>query len=132
MSENGCQKEFIEYLSQTFGNDFCTKIRVPINACFGERVIYILQDDLVGRRILTSAKTFEALESFASEMAGKTVQISPPVESGRYEPRLVDLPGWEICYDLPLKRFLDNSSPIPEVGSEIMWLLGTFFGSSNK
>jgi len=65
-------------------------------------------------------------------MEGKIIEINPPIESGRSEPRLVDLPGWEICYDLPLKRFLDSSSPIPEVGSEIEWLLGVFFGHSKK
>lgn len=125
------KKELIDYLDNTFGSDFFKNIKIPIKAVFGERVVYVLQEGKAAQRLSSSPEELNDLVTLASEIGGQIAEINPPVESGHKEPRLVDLPGWSICFDLPLKRYLDSPSPMPDE-CDIEWLFGLYFGHRAK
>jgi len=125
------KKELFDYLGDTFEQDFFRKIEIPIAAQFGERVVYLLQPGKTTHRLSGASESLQELEKLASNIDGQMVEIKSPVESGYMEPRLVDLPGSDICFDLPLKRYLDSPDPMPE-DCDIDWLFGVFFGHCNK
>jgi hypothetical protein len=105
MSQNERKAEFVGYLSDTFGKEILKRIRVPINVNYGERVIYVLSENETVSRVPSSGPDTQLIEKIAAETGGLVGEVKPAVESGFSEPRLVDLPGWDICFEIPLMEY---------------------------
>ena len=67
------------------------------------------------------------------EISGvSSIDIRPPVTTNNIEPRLIDLPDWDITFDIPLMKYFQSDKLLPHQEFQIKWLLGVFFGHSAK
>lgn len=126
----------LEYLEYIFGKSFLKLIKIPENYKIGERVIYKLAKNKTANRHEISQKEQKEQKDFfnkiAEEIGAPESIIDPPVSSGLPYPRLVDIPGWDIIFDIPLKRYLQSNDISPSDDFNIEWLIGVFFGHSKK
>jgi len=99
-------------------------------------VLYLLAGTSpVERRETTATEQREfrkLIERIGQDSGAIEVSGEPPVSSGLPYPRLVDIPGWDVLFDIPLNRYLDSPSVFPSVDFRILWLVGVTSSYSEK
>ena len=129
------EKEFSGYLDWKFGEDFLSIIPKPDDYYVGERMLYKLKHKNEIKRNDNKLDE-DVLKDTINETLGDTnissIEIQPPVTTNNIEPRLIDLPGSDIIFDIPLMRYFQSDNIIPSSEFNIEWLIGVYFGGSEK
>lgn len=123
----------LEYVEETFGRDCAVLIKEPPGVRVGERVLYRLRHDEIGRRVETTAADLDRFRRTIAEIASASgasgVQIEPPRSSGSPLPRLIDLPGSDLAWDRPLSQYAESDQPLD---GALEWAFGVLFAPSHK
>ena len=131
----GMDRALSRYLGDVFWEEFYAWIRKPKGTEAGERVVYKMKEGIVPVRHETTPNELEAMQQEIATMTGvdrSRVTMKAAVTSGLPYPRLIDLPGWEIIFDVPLTKYADSEDLLPRQDFPIIWALGVFFAQSDK
>ena len=130
------ENKFADYLIKTFGFNLLQKLDIPNDKIIGERLLYLLNDNRkVSRKVLSDYDNLEVSENFqsiAESLGGDLISVKMPSSTGLKIPRLVDLPGYELIFPIPLKRYLDSNDIQPDDHFSIQWLFGCFHGHDDN
>ncbi len=122
------RQQFVEYLSQAFGDEFRRLLNEPDGIQTGERVLYKTRQNATVERREASERDQEALRQQMMDFARRTgatgVTFEPPVSSRLPYPRLIDLPGSSIIWDADLRAYMNSDAPLPSEDFPLEWVLG--------
>lgn len=129
------RRDFTTYLEETFGA-LLLLVNEPPEVQIGERVLYKLKGGGQAGRCEPSKQELEETRRKFVEIAKRTggadVTFDPPVSSRLTLPRLIDLPGSQIMWDMRLRRYLESDDLLPFPEFPLEWTLGVLHGGEEK